>query len=201
MRTRTFIGLALLIVALIVASTPQLLDPTARGVATLGTQAGLIKPLPGSASDERASSKGKQLKPALQLHGYELQKNGDLRDTVSAQERSANARGRLIDGSHRVGLPGEPESSQTDLPYPAPSAMLLDDTGSGRISASAGAGGSAGAGTGASAPRVRPVIEFEEDELDVILRRRARLPDDAFEADEGPGEADDAPQEGPRAAH
>ena len=37
--------------------------------------------------------------------------------------------------------------------------------------------------------------------LVVILRRRARLPDDAFEADEGPGEADDAPQEGPRAAH
>ena len=55
--------------------------------------------------------------------------------------------------------------------------LLLDDTGSGRIAASAGVGGTAGsdagANTGTGARRVRPVIEFEEDELDVILRRRA----------------------------
>jgi len=55
--------------------------------------------------------------------------------------------------------------------------LLLDDTGSGRIAASAGVGGTAGsdagANTGTGARRVRRVIEFEEDELDVILRRRA----------------------------
>jgi hypothetical protein len=128
MRTRTFIGLAFLIVALIVASNPVLLDSTARGVEVAGLQVGLLHGSSNGTPTYKSSKK--QAASALALKGYQLDKSGNLVDTVPLDKRGAVGSTRLLGGSTRVLLPGQLEGTGTDAPpYPATGKLLLDVTG------------------------------------------------------------------------
>ncbi len=132
MRTRTFFGLILLVAALLVASTPQLLEPTARGVELLGITAGVM-PDPGEAySRATRSSKDSEdeLEPTLKLKGHLVDENGDLRQ-VPAEKTRMEQRNRLGSGSERVSVTG----SRSWDPYRPnghvanPEAALLDTGG------------------------------------------------------------------------
>jgi hypothetical protein len=131
MRTRTFIGLVFLIAALLVASTPPLLNATASGVETVGIQTGLMT-APGQTKESKAARKAaeKTVDPALQLRGYAFQENGDFRDTVAVDERAAVGHDRLVAGNSRVALPGQWTEGSDDTPHSMDaSGVLLDATG------------------------------------------------------------------------
>ncbi|MCW2928602.1 MAG: hypothetical protein JWM86_2570 [Thermoleophilia bacterium] len=132
MPNRTFLGLILLIIALVVASTPALLTPTARGVEAVGVRAGVIKQQTPSTrgSDTSASSKADTpVKPYLAMRGYQLERDGDLRD-VAGDTRPTDGRGRLATGSTRIAMPGEALRTATDSPpVTTEGGVLLDATG------------------------------------------------------------------------
>lgn len=141
MNKTTFFGLSLLIVALLVASVPELLDPTARGVERVAVSAGVIQD-PQKAAAKAAADREKQAtaKPTadpdkladerLALRGFVVEEDGDLRDTVEEAERAASRRVRLEAGTSRTLLPGQPGRTGKDVP-PAASeeGVLLDITG------------------------------------------------------------------------
>ena len=134
MRTRTFIGLILLVAALLVASTPALLTPTAKGVEHVAVQAGIMPDV--EAAERKEKQRQEQAAegaadPALALKGFSREKNGDLRDTVTNNERASNQRGRLEAGDRRVRMPGQLENQDAYSPpiVLEEGAMLLDSTG------------------------------------------------------------------------
>lgn len=122
MPTRTsFIGLILLIAALLVASVPQLLTPTADGVERLAVRTGMLdeerppKRTRSEPEDEQPAP-GKLADPALTLRGHAVEEDGDLRDTVEVAERAATSRGRLAAGTTRRPLPGALVEADRALP-------------------------------------------------------------------------------------
>lgn len=111
MPTRTFIGLIFLVLALMVASTPALLNPAASGLREGLAAAGV----PGMASDDGVTRDKRKdtgsVKNKLVLQGYERGKT-DMKDTQPVGERGQQLPGgRLVSGSRRALLPGE------SLPY------------------------------------------------------------------------------------
>lgn len=133
---RTFIGLILLIIALMVASTPALLEPASRGVEQAGIRVGLLndrvadaKAAEAKAAKARKKAKVKPIDSYVQLQGYQRIKGGDMRD-VAGDARAVTAHGRLSEGASRATLPGEAVRSATSTP-PVESAdgVLLDSTG------------------------------------------------------------------------
>jgi hypothetical protein len=128
MRTRTFIGLAFLIVALLVASNPVLLDRTAHGVEVAGLQVGVLHGSSDGSPPYKASKS--QAPSALSLKGYEVDKAGNLVDTVALDKRGAVGTTRLADGATRIALPGQLAGVGQDAPpYPDTGKLLLDVTG------------------------------------------------------------------------
>lgn len=133
MRTRTFLGLILLVAALIVASTPALLTPTANGVERLAVEAGVLEDQ-SQLQKEREQARAKREQDSdvtvderLEIKGFEQEKDGDLRDTKAVGERDVNLRGRLEDGSQRVLMPGEkPGTDAYSPPFAAEDGVLLD---------------------------------------------------------------------------
>ncbi|MCW2955704.1 MAG: hypothetical protein JWO69_573 [Thermoleophilia bacterium] len=133
MRTRTFIGLIILVIALMVASTPALLTPASRGIEVGLAQAGV----PGfdqaaAAKDATATERTAPIDPIedrLMLSGH-VRVDNDLRDDFSETERAANHGGRLLGGAGRTRLPGELDtSSATDQPIEFQDGVLLDNAG------------------------------------------------------------------------
>jgi hypothetical protein len=124
----TFIGLVFLIAALLVASVPALLVPTAAGVEKGLVSVGAL-PKPATSADAKQSgTTDKPSKPQLQLKGYEVQKGGDLRDTVDPLDREAGGQGRLERGSSRLLLDGQRPASDVP-PASTEDGVLLDITG------------------------------------------------------------------------
>lgn len=132
MHARTFIGLILLIAALFVASVPELLDPTARGVEKAAIQVGFLKQAtpPGSSGPKDATSTQDPVDKRLALRGYVLEEDGDLRDTVDPLDRESQGARRLRAGSSRTLMPDQVADPAADIP-PASSedGVLLDITG------------------------------------------------------------------------
>lgn len=135
MRTRSFIGLILLVAMLIVVSTPALLNPSADGIERLAIKAGIVDDTQAALQREReqdAAQSTDPVKARLVFKGHEVDaKTGDLRDTATAQERASNQRGRLVSGSQRQLMPGQLED-QDAFSRPVPQTadgMTLDDTG------------------------------------------------------------------------
>ena len=155
MRTRTFFGLILLVAALIVSSTPALLQPTADGVEHLAVEAGVLPDQAKLAKererraqklakergidvDERLAVDGEEqlgdddddTSSRLMLSGHVLEENGDLRDTKAADERAATG-SRLEAGTRRASLPGQLVSDRGDgIPRQYQSgSMVLDEFG------------------------------------------------------------------------
>ncbi len=132
MRTRTFIGLIMLVAALIVASTPALLEPTAKGVERLGVEAGFVEDQKALAKERAAAQKKAQKESGaadekLELKGFAVEEDGDLRDTKEVGARNANERGRLPAGNQRVLLPGQkPGTDAYSPPFAAEDGVLLD---------------------------------------------------------------------------
>ncbi len=133
MRTRTFLGLILLVAALIVASTPALLTPTAKGVEHLAVQAGVLDDHAQLAKDRRKAQEqreedsGVKVEDRLELKGFIEEKDGDLRDTKPVGDREVNERGRLEMGATRVALPGQkPGTDAYSAPFAAEDGVLLD---------------------------------------------------------------------------
>ncbi len=130
MRTRSFIGLILLVALLMVATIPVLLEPATAGVERLFVRAGWKV-----AEEERkldaANDADQPVDATLMLKGHELQESGDLRDTATTTERASNQTGRLADGARRAGLPGmlEDQNAYSRPPVLAQDGVLLDITG------------------------------------------------------------------------
>lgn len=128
MRTRSFIGLAFLILALLVVSTPALLEPTAAGVESLAISTGVLEP-PKLVNGPRASDEDVDpVEARLQLRGHVADENGDLRDVAREGARDPLGGQRLASGSTRRGLLG----TDADDPLAGPvagDALLLDRTG------------------------------------------------------------------------
>ncbi|MCW2974640.1 MAG: hypothetical protein JWN72_2913 [Thermoleophilia bacterium] len=132
MRTRTFIGMIILILALIVASTPPLLDVVSKGVQAGAHKAGV----PGvdavaAAPDSRKPAKaaGGTVDPRLELKGY-TQTGADLRDGYSTAERAATQGYRLATGTHRQLMPGQlSEATAASPPLTGAEGVLLDSDG------------------------------------------------------------------------
>ena len=130
MRTRTFLGLILLVAALLVSATPALLTPASRGVEQLAARAGV----PGVQVPERATQRADgaaatPVESSLELKGY-VAEGTDLRDQFRVGERSANHSRRLLDGRGRTLLPGERRGSEVDAPpYSSDEGILLDAEG------------------------------------------------------------------------
>lgn len=129
----TFIGLVFLIAALLVASVPELLHPTAGAVEQGMVSVGLMQPVKQqkpATKDAKDTDKGTDdlSEKRLALRGYVVEKDGDLRDSVDPFDRDAAGRGRLAGGSSRLLLSGQRDRG--DLP-PATSenGILLDITG------------------------------------------------------------------------
>lgn len=136
MRTRSFIGLIFLIVALLIASTPTLLQPTSHGIEVLAAKAGVIDAPSSSTKSESTSSSGDggssdPLEARLELKGHVLQENGDMRDTATQIERASNQRGRLEAGGQRILMPGQQENQDAYSlpPVLAEDGLRLDSTG------------------------------------------------------------------------
>ena len=109
MRTRTFIGLILLVIALMVASTPALLTPASKGVDSLLTEAGT----PGFEKPVTTKAKKTKIKSTpgyLELKGH-VDSGKSLTDIYSTTERGSNQTGRLEMGSSRAPLPGQLEGT------------------------------------------------------------------------------------------
>ena len=135
MRTRSFIGLILLVALLMVASVPALLAPATAGVEAALVRAGVIEDAQAKAEAERkadaANDADTSVDPALLLKGHELQESGDLRDTATASERASNQRARLTEGDQRQLMPGqlEDQDAYSRPPVLAEDGVLLDATG------------------------------------------------------------------------
>jgi hypothetical protein len=133
MRTRTFIGMIILILALIVASTPALLDLTSNGVQTALHKAG-VPGVPAANSGATAPSSSApakdKLTAQLEIKGYIANKN-NLRDEYSTAQRAAIDTYRLSTGARRQLLPGQfKDASATSAPIPlSASGVLLDSNG------------------------------------------------------------------------
>ena len=133
MRTRTFLGLILLVAALIVASTPALLTPTANGVEQLAIEAGVLEDQKAlakeraKAQEEREKERGVAVEDRLEIKGFVEEQDGDLRDTKPVGDREVNERGRLEAGSARLMLPGQkPGTDAYSPPFAAEDGVLLD---------------------------------------------------------------------------
>lgn len=134
MRNRSFIGLIFLVMILMIASIPALLEPTSNGIETVLVKAGALPDTEAKAKKdaaEDAKSAGDPPESRLLLKGHELTKDGDLRDTYTTTVRSSNQHGRLVEGDTRVGMPGE-QTNQDAYSRPlvtADGGMILDSTG------------------------------------------------------------------------
>jgi len=133
MRFRSFIGLILLIFALVVASTPALLTPAAKRVEQLAITTGVLDPGTPNATRVAASKRKTGSVPSkLELKGYEVTKNElknsfDLKDDFPDSVRAANRRSRLAGGSERQRLPGQLRLSDTyEPPATQNGGILLD---------------------------------------------------------------------------
>jgi hypothetical protein len=134
MRTRAFIGLILLVAAMMVATIPALLTPASGGIERVLVLAGLLDDPEYEAAKERKrdaeQSSDEQVDGRLELKGFEVTEEGDLRDTTPVGERDANQRGRLETGSRRTLLPGQAASTDAyDAPLTDPENLLLDANG------------------------------------------------------------------------
>lgn len=135
MPTRTFIGLIFLIIALVVASTPALLTPATRGVENVAVRAGVIadqEAIAKAAAAKQApdtKKKGKPVPAYLAMRGYQLDKDGNLRD-VAGDTRPTDGRGRLARGNARMLMPGELDPATLDAPpITKEGGVLLDAAG------------------------------------------------------------------------
>ncbi len=135
MRTRSFIGLILLIAVLMVVSIPALLQPASAGLETALVKAGLLEDQQKAFEQARkidASQSDAKVTNSMMLKGHELnEETGDLRDTVSVEKRNSNEHGRLVDGDRRVLLPGQlvDQDAYTTPPITGEDGMVLDNTG------------------------------------------------------------------------
>lgn len=137
MRTRTFIGMILLILVLIVASTPSLLDVVSGGVQNAGARAGVpgMKAPKPSSTTAVATKGGGKVNSQLELKGYLVGKP-DLRDGYSDAERAATESYRLGSGAHRQLLANQPKDGMLGSdPIPGANGVLLDSAGCPRFSA------------------------------------------------------------------
>lgn len=133
MRTRTFLGLILLVAALIVASTPALLTPTADGVERLAIEAGMLQdPKVVARKHEqeqkaREKASGVEVENRLEIKGFTEEQDGDLRDTRPIGDRDVAARGRLESGRQRLLMPGQkPGTDAYSPPFAVEDGVLLD---------------------------------------------------------------------------
>lgn len=131
MSTRTFIGFAFLVVALLVAATPSVLNPLAGSIQDGLAAAGVdgAKPRPISIRPiEKGQGGPEAVTNELVLKGY-LVGEQDFRDQSSGV-RSAETRTRTTSGARRAGLPGRGDG--IDPLHPAvtiPGGVLLDVSG------------------------------------------------------------------------
>jgi hypothetical protein len=133
MRTRTFIGMILLILVLMVASTPALLDVVAIGVQKAAVRVGLPGvPAPATAAKKpstKAATGAGTVSARLELKGYLVGKP-DLRDSYSTAERAAIESNRLGSGAHRQLLSNQlKDSTLKSDPIPGVNGVLLDSVG------------------------------------------------------------------------
>lgn len=134
MRTRAFIGLILLVAALMVATVPALLAPASAGIERAIVLTGLIRD-PGyeAAMDRKRDAERSldvQLDKRLEIKGFVVIEDGVLRDTTPLGARDSNQRGRLDAGSRRTLLPGQPASTDAyDVPLTDPENLFLDVNG------------------------------------------------------------------------
>ncbi|MCW2924314.1 MAG: hypothetical protein JWM98_1718 [Thermoleophilia bacterium] len=145
MRNRTFLGLIFLVAALLVASTPQLLAPTSRGVELVAIKAGVMQD-PAKAAPHRPKRSGKggnaaegqlvvqgyKLAPAageqMMIKGYFVDpKTGDMVDGSDIGVRGAHPT-RLAAGADRARLPGAPVIDRVNPPVLSQDGVLLDIT-------------------------------------------------------------------------
>lgn len=135
MRTRSFIGLVLLVAILMVVSVPALLTPAAAGVENGLVKAGLLNDEERAFEQQRkidASQTKEPVEERMMLKGHLLdEETGNLRDTVTVDKRTSNERGRLAEGDRRVLLPGQlsDQDAYSLPPVATEGAMVLDDTG------------------------------------------------------------------------
>ena len=135
MRTRTFIGMILLVLALFVVSVPSLLDLASGGVQAAAHKAGVpgveaVRPANQKFASSKAADDGTvQLNDGLEIKGYEA--DGDnLRDGYSTAERESIGNGRLKMGSTRQELPDQLRNGTiTSSPIPTGTGILLDSDG------------------------------------------------------------------------
>lgn len=127
MRTRTFFGLILLIAALLVAATPQLLEPSARGVEKLGIKAGVMRtPSSEPVREQRIDNEGGAIPSQMTLKGYAVDRFGGMQDLNRIGERT-NQRGRLTQGEARLGMPGaQVRYDAYNPPVQSEAGVLLD---------------------------------------------------------------------------
>lgn len=122
MRTRTFPALILLVLGLMMVSTPALLDPAAERVALLaGVDAHVASPVAAGKDDEKA----KPLDPRLELRGHVVTKNA-VRDQYEGDARDSSATGRLSSAGTRLALPGQAPAVDPLAPPYAATGPLLD---------------------------------------------------------------------------
>lgn len=136
MRSSSFIGLVFLVIALVVASTPALLTPTAGGVEWALVKLDWVKPAKEASArsddrDDDEPSAGAPVDPQLAFKGHVVEENGDLRDLTPVSERTSNRRGRLEGGNRRLPVPGQlARGDAYALPaVTAEGGVLLDATG------------------------------------------------------------------------
>lgn len=137
MRTRSFIGLILLVALLIVAASPALLQSSANGMEQLAIDWNLVDDPQAEYEqslnrDEESQSDpdAEPAEPQLTLKGHVLDpETGDLRDTVTESTRASNQRGRLERGNRRVLMPGQLENQDAYSlpPVVDEGAFLRDD--------------------------------------------------------------------------
>lgn len=134
MRSSSFIGLVFLVIALVVASTPALLTPTAEGVEGALVKLGWAE----EAKEQRTAADGGEdgkaaapIDPQLTFKGHVVEEDGDLRDLSPVSERTSNRRGRLEAGSRRLLVPGQRTRGDAYAlpPATAEEGVLLDATG------------------------------------------------------------------------
>ena len=133
MPTRTFIGFILLVFAMLIASTPALLDPL-----SLGAQKGLdAAGVPGMSPDATFATRAERedtgtVKDTLQLKGYEVGES-DMQDIYSPSDREEGqlrVNGRTTSGSRRAALPGSYSTSDPmSPPVRSSGGVLLDKAG------------------------------------------------------------------------
>lgn len=133
MRTRTFLGLILLVAALVVATTPALLTHTANGVEQLAIDAGVLDDQTALAKEsalrqeQHEEKSGIDVDNRLEIKGFVEEQDGDLRDTRPVGARQVNERGRLEAGNQRLILPGQkPGTDAYSPPFATEDGVLLD---------------------------------------------------------------------------